>query len=429
MEKNELSFESLYSRGLGIPSNDESTFIGSRENYDGYEDAEAIELAHSVEALDFIDAYSKIERKAASDKIRMCKKIAVNYGLKSGLNATAANSVESLCRIQSLEADSAAVAAGADSAQVADKPKTDAPAKKQGFFKTIFAAIKKVFIAIGNFFKKIWDKITKFFSGIFKKAPPKDVDIKVVEQVATAAAGTAKEEAATKKYAVIAINGSGQLNSYLSKCDSIYENIVKYNEVASKGQNDAAIKQLHELNKQLMAASATISGSTSTNVLKADLKEDDKAIAALTGVTIVPFDPKNKKIFEFASKERSVEASQKAFDSLKTSAKTFTKLNEKCIKLADKCETGINVADNDSENKAQLVSQSLRSFQKILRHVMNVENKVFSAMTFTYSINIKSQKDIEHEKIAKNGTHGTTATGTIGDKLNAVNAPIAKANA
>src|SRR5574344_2447256 len=167
MEKNELSFESLYSRGLGIPSNDESTFIGSRENYDGYEDAEAIELAHSVEALDFIDAYSKIERKAASDKIRMCKKIAVNYGLKSGLNATAANSVESLCRIQSLEADSAAVAAGADSAQVADKPKTDAPAKKQGFFKTIFAAIKKEFIAIGNFFKKIWEKITKFFSGIF----------------------------------------------------------------------------------------------------------------------------------------------------------------------------------------------------------------------------------------------------------------------
>ena len=71
--------------------------------YDGYEDGVIIDLQNSIESLQFIDSYIKVESSLADAKIRMCKKLTVNYGLKSGINATAANSIESLCRIQSTE--------------------------------------------------------------------------------------------------------------------------------------------------------------------------------------------------------------------------------------------------------------------------------------------------------------------------------------
>lgn len=175
---NEMSFESLYMKGFGVESweNNRDT---STESYitDGFEDGPSIELTHATEALKFIDAYSNIERKIASDKIRMCKKLAVTYGMKSGVNSTAAKSIESLCRIQSLEAAEAAEEAGADTkVSDSDKPKFDfkADKEKNGFWKAVWHAIVNAFKAIGRFFKEtVWGGIKKFFAS-FKK-PDKDL--------------------------------------------------------------------------------------------------------------------------------------------------------------------------------------------------------------------------------------------------------------
>lgn len=170
MKNNDMSFESLYSAGLGLSSEALSPSIQSYEGYDGYEDGIAIELQHSIEALDFLDTYSAIENNLASAKIRMCKKLSVNYGLKSGLNATAANSVESLCRkhILSLEEAEPASDNKTDSAPEKDEAPKSNGKEKKGFFKAIFAAIGKIFKKIGEFFGMIVNKVKSFFSG--KKA-------------------------------------------------------------------------------------------------------------------------------------------------------------------------------------------------------------------------------------------------------------------
>lgn len=170
MKNNDMSFESLYSAGLGLSSESLSPSIQSYEGYDGYEDGIAVELQHSIEALDFLDTYSAIENNLASAKIKMCKKLSVNYGLKSGLNATAANSVESLCRKHILSLEEAEPASDSKTESAPEKeeaPKSNGKEKK-GFFKAIFAAIGKIFKKIGEFFGMIVSKVKSFFSG--KKA-------------------------------------------------------------------------------------------------------------------------------------------------------------------------------------------------------------------------------------------------------------------
>lgn len=163
MKNNELGFESLYMHGMGGASIDDHPRSNSVEAFDGFEDAASIELAHAMESLDFMGTYEAINNKITADKIRMCKRLAVNYGKNSSLlNKQAANSIESLCLQHSLEAEAEAVSD--TGAQVNSKPNTDTTEKKTGFFAKLWAGIVKVFKAIVNFFKSIPAKIKAFFS-------------------------------------------------------------------------------------------------------------------------------------------------------------------------------------------------------------------------------------------------------------------------
>jgi hypothetical protein len=169
-------------KGFGLEA-DNRTVSYSRESYitDGFEENELIELTQAIENLKFLDAYTSIARKNTSDKIRMCKKLAVNYGMKSRINSTAAKSIESLCKIQSIEAEEAAEEAGVDTSsdKVPDnkKPTLGEEFKKnkkdKGFWKALWAAIVRVFKAVGDFLKKVFKKIIGFFdlstSSLFKK--------------------------------------------------------------------------------------------------------------------------------------------------------------------------------------------------------------------------------------------------------------------
>lgn len=65
--------------------------------YDGYEDGISIDLQNSIESLQFIDSYNKIESALADTKLRMCKKLSIEYGFKSGIKTINARSIENLC--------------------------------------------------------------------------------------------------------------------------------------------------------------------------------------------------------------------------------------------------------------------------------------------------------------------------------------------
>ena len=156
---NSRSLEALYQDGTGMVSLPKKSYKASIEGYDGFDDILSIDLAKSEENLTFLDTYQMIEAKNAADKIKMCKKLSANYGTRSGIPTAAATSVESLCRMMSLEARDNADAAGVNTGdeKAADKPETT---KKKGeFFRVIFKAIK-------DFFKNIWDVFVRLISNI-----------------------------------------------------------------------------------------------------------------------------------------------------------------------------------------------------------------------------------------------------------------------
>ena len=157
---NSRSLEALYQDGTGMVSLPKKSYKASIEGYDGFDDILSADLAKSEENLAFLDTFQMIEAKNAADKMKMCRKLAANYGSRSGMPAGAATSVESLCNIMSLEAEETAEAAGVDTKdEKAKNPETTT--KKVGFFKTIFNAIAKFFKGIANLFRK--------FVGLFQK--------------------------------------------------------------------------------------------------------------------------------------------------------------------------------------------------------------------------------------------------------------------
>ena len=157
---NSRSLEALYQDGTGMVSLPKKSYKASIEGYDGFDDILSVDLAKSEENLAFLDTYQMIEAKNAADKMKMCRKLAANYGSRSGMPAGAATSVESLCNIMSLEAEETAEAAGVDTKdEKAKNPETTT--KKVGFFRTIFNAIAKFFKGIAKLFRK--------FVGLFQK--------------------------------------------------------------------------------------------------------------------------------------------------------------------------------------------------------------------------------------------------------------------
>ncbi len=157
---NSRSLEALYQDGTGMVSLPKKSYKASIEGYDGFDDILSVDLAKSEENLAFLDTFQMIEAKNAADKMKMCRKLAANYGSRSGMPAGAATSVESLCNIMSLEAEETAEAAGVDTKdEKAKNPETEK--KKVGFFKTIFTAIANFFKGIAKLFRK--------FVGLFQK--------------------------------------------------------------------------------------------------------------------------------------------------------------------------------------------------------------------------------------------------------------------
>ena len=157
---NSRSLEALYQDGTGMVSLPKKSYKASIEGYDGFDDILSVDLAKSEENLAFLDTFQMIEAKNAADKIKMCKKLAANYGTRSGMPVAAATSVESLCHMMSLEAKDNAEAAGVNTGdEKTEAPKVETTKKKGEFFRTIFKTIK-------DFFKNIWDVFIRLISNI-----------------------------------------------------------------------------------------------------------------------------------------------------------------------------------------------------------------------------------------------------------------------
>lgn len=168
---NSRSLEALYQDGTGMVSLPKKSYKASIEGYDGFDDILSVDLAKSEENLAFLDTFQMIEAKNAADKIKMCKKLAANYGTRSGMPAGAATSVESLCHMMSLEAKDNAEAAGINTGdEKTEAPKQETTKKKGEFFRTIFKAIKGFFNEIWKVFVRLISNIGSLFKG--KKDKP-----------------------------------------------------------------------------------------------------------------------------------------------------------------------------------------------------------------------------------------------------------------
>ena len=318
MNDNEMSLEALYSEALGISSNNKPVFSQSNEDFDGFYDALEADIAKGFESLNFIDTYTALEQKNAAEMIRMCKKLSVNYGLKSGVNEKAATSIESLCRIRSMEADAAAVDAGA-APKVADgnKPKEDGK-KKENIFKRIWESIKTIFINIGKFFKKIWgwiqDKIINRFKKADRNATPEELKAVETKVEAQAAQGGEKKE----EFWVIT-NGSVNTNGF-------------------KG----FVKTLRSIQKKVVSTTGKIEGNKKANVeavnqlLQQAIGNEGQGIKAFFNVGMsIKNDRSMKMALQWAGNAQNINAGQAAVKGIDPVIKELENLSNECGKLAD----------------------------------------------------------------------------------------------
>lgn len=193
---NSRSLEALYQDGTGMVSLPKKSYKASIEGYDGFDDVLSAEMAKSEENLAFLDAFQMVETKNAADKVKMLKKISTVYGSRSGMPAAAAASIESLCRVQSLEEAEKAEATGVDTGN--EKAKTPGSTeKKGGFFKTVFTAIGKFFRTIASMFKKLGAKIAALFKKD-KPANPTEVESNTADMNLNNSSSETEEKSGTK---------------------------------------------------------------------------------------------------------------------------------------------------------------------------------------------------------------------------------------
>ena len=244
------------------------SYKASIEGYDGFDDILSIDLAKSEENLAFLDTFQMIEAKNAADKIKMCKKLSANYGTRSGIPTAAATSVESLCRMMSLEArdDANAAAVNTGDEKAADKPGNET--QKDGFFKTIFKAIRTFFENIWDFFVRQIGKI----KGLFNKNrgsgnTDKNVDLNANADVNSKNTTTAGETASDMKDRV------ANTNIKLNLDYEVFVDISKF--------NPAGVKKFAESYKKT-STSVNSFASKLRNVEKlktVDGKEEDQSVA------------------------------------------------------------------------------------------------------------------------------------------------------
>ena len=262
---NSRSLEALYQDGTGMVSLPKKSYKASIEGYDGFDDILSADLAKAEENLAFLDTFQMIEAKNAADKVKMCRKLAANYGKRSGMPAGAASSVESLCNIMSLEEAAKAEAAGVNTGnEKAQTPETET--KKLGFFKTVFKAIKEFFDKIWNVFMGLIGKIKGLFN---KKQAGATDETKDVDLNANASANgeTTSETASDMK------NRKANTKTKLNLDYDVFIDITKFNPAGIK-------KFAQSYGKTSSAVNSFASKLRSAGKLKTvDGKTEDQSVA------------------------------------------------------------------------------------------------------------------------------------------------------
>lgn len=263
---NSRSLEALYQDGTGMVSLPKKSYKASIEGYDGFDDILSANLAKSEENLAFLDTFQMIEAKNAADKVKMCRKLAANYGKRSGMPAGAATSVESLCNIMSLEEAAKAEAAGVNTGnEKAQTPETET--KKLGFFKTVFKAIKEFFDKIWNVFMGLIGKI----KGLFNKKQAgaadgtKDVDLN--------ANASANGETAANETASDMKNRKANTKTKLNLDYDVFVDITKFNPAGIKKFAQSYTKTSSTVNS--FASKLRTAGKLKT----VDGKTEDQSVA------------------------------------------------------------------------------------------------------------------------------------------------------
>lgn len=411
MKNNELGFESLYMHGMGGASIDDHPRSISVEAYDGFEDAASIELAHAMESLDFMGTYEAINSKITADKIRMCKRLAVNYGKNSSLlNKQAANSIESLCLQHSLEAENNAVTSSTGT-KTDKKPGTDKTAKKEGFFKRMVGILKGVFEKIVTFFKTIFGNVSKFIRGLFKKAPAKDVDVKDIKAAVAAKASSngPSEEFLGSKYFIIggSLNFDAASNPIVTQTEALIKMMSDENELKKIGDKGG------ELNTMVYKGGSkdTAKFQAVANKVKAQTAAIMKAFGVNDGSVIdvagreqyeeisiqKAFGVKIAKVSDKAGMDAAMkwassgENVNKAGDSLDNvingAAKKLSNCAEKCIKYADELDKRYDAATGDAEVIGKTMVSGLRDVAKIQQSYGKLLSRLSKMVTASYKLN------------------------------------------
>lgn len=233
----EYSVEELFANATGLNNSRPEIALLSKEAYDGCFDAVAADAQSAENMLNFMDTFAMVNNKNASDKIKMLKKINANYGGKSSAMTA---SIESFCNTQSMEADAAAAVTGGDAEKAADKPVNEAAAKKKiGFFKSIFAAIGKMFKAVWKFITGLVQKFTDAVKRLVSKnkeknaeAPAETKDVELAE-VKNPTNDTAKESESDSLLVFDYRNlSTSKAEGWISKLITVYNRIVSFDQDA-----------------------------------------------------------------------------------------------------------------------------------------------------------------------------------------------------
>ena len=423
MKDNELGFESLYMHGMGGASIDDHPRSISVEAYDGFEDAASIELSHAMESLDFMETYEAINSKITADKIKMCKRLAVNYGKNSSLlNKQAANSIESLCLQHSLEAEAEAVTS--IGAKTDKKPGTDKTEKKKGFFKRMVKILKDVFEKIVGFFKMIFGNVSKFIRDLFKKAPAKNVDVKAIEQAVAAKASSngPSEEFLGSKYFIIggSLNFDAASNQIVSQTEALAEMINKdLNPMVYKGESKDTSKFQTVANKIKAQTAAVMKafGVNDGSVIDVAGREqyEEISIQKTFGVKITKVSDKAgmKAAMKWAASGNNVNKAGDSLDKvIEGAAKKISNCAEKCIKYAKELDDRYDAATGDAEVIGKTMVSGLRDVAKIQQSYGKLLSRLSKMVAASYKLNSYGdpKKRARKEMIAANKGKSSNAT-------------------
>ena len=158
MKNNEYSFEDFFAAGTGNET--QESYKISTEGFDGYNDELSKDLQESIEQMNFLDAYSIIDKMNSDQKIRMLKKIQSNYNSKTISRENLGYSIESYTNqyIQSQEG-------------IISK-----------FGKFLITCVKTIINVIVKCITVISSFISGFFTEVANATEPSQEKIKVFEQ-------------------------------------------------------------------------------------------------------------------------------------------------------------------------------------------------------------------------------------------------------